>query len=97
METRILVPLDGSRLSEQSLSYAMTLGQRLPAQLVLCGAVSIPSDIREALEKEGLETEPLFEELEIEAGEYLKALAYFSMIALAVGVLVAVAIVMSKQ
>jgi nucleotide-binding universal stress UspA family protein len=76
METRILVPLDGSRLSEQSLPYAMTLGQRLPAELVLFSAVSIPSDVREALEKAGLEPEPLFEELEIEAGEYLEALAH---------------------
>jgi len=75
METRILVPLDGSRLSEQSLPYAMTLGQRLPAELVLFSAVSIPSDVREALEKAALEPEPLFEELEIQAGEYLGALA----------------------
>jgi hypothetical protein len=75
METRILVPLDGSHLSEQSLPYAMTLGQRLPAELVLFSAVSMPSDVREALEKAGLEPEPLFEELEIEAGEYLRALA----------------------
>ena len=28
METRILVPLDGSRLAEQALSCAMTLGTR---------------------------------------------------------------------
>jgi nucleotide-binding universal stress UspA family protein len=76
METRILVPLDGSRLSEQSLPYAVTLGQRLPAQLILFSAVSIPSDVREALEKADLEPEPLFEELEIEAGEYLEALAH---------------------
>ena len=76
METRILVPLDGSRLSEQSLPYAMTLGQRLPAELVLFSAISIPSDVREALEKAGLEPEPLFEELEIGAGEYLEALAH---------------------
>ena len=76
METKILVPLDGSPLSEQSLSYATTLGQRLPAELVLFSAVSIPSDVREALEKAGMEAEPLFEELEIGAGEYLKALAY---------------------
>ena len=51
METKILVPLDGSRLSEQSLPYAMTLGQRLPAELVLLSAVSIPSDTLESLEK----------------------------------------------
>ena len=76
MENRILVPLDGSRLSEQSLPYAMTLGQKLPAELVLFSAVSIPSDVREVLEKAGLGPEPLFEELEIQAGEYLEALAH---------------------
>jgi nucleotide-binding universal stress UspA family protein len=76
METKILVPLDGSHLSEQSLPYAMTLGQRLPAELVLLSAVSIPSDTLESLEKAGLEPEPLFEELEIKAGEYLEALAH---------------------
>ena len=32
--TRILIPLDGSRLAEQALSYAMTLRQGLPAELV---------------------------------------------------------------
>jgi nucleotide-binding universal stress UspA family protein len=53
----------------------MTLGQKLPAELVLLSAVSIPSDVREALEKAGLEPEPLFEDLEIEADEYLRALA----------------------
>jgi nucleotide-binding universal stress UspA family protein len=76
METKILVPLDGSHLSEQSLPYAMTLGQRLSAELVLLSAVSIPSDTLESLEKAGLEPEPLFEELEIKAGEYLEALAH---------------------
>jgi nucleotide-binding universal stress UspA family protein len=75
METKILLPLDGSRLSEQSLPYGMTLGQRLPAELVLLSAVSIPSDVQEALEKAGLKPEPLFEELEIRADEYLRALA----------------------
>ena len=54
METRILVPLDGSRLAEQSLPYAMTLGRSLPAELVLLCAVSVPSDVQEALEKAGL-------------------------------------------
>jgi nucleotide-binding universal stress UspA family protein len=76
METRILVPLDGSRLSEQSLPYAMTLSQRLPAELVLFSAVAIPSDVLEALAKAALAPEPLFEELEIEAGEYLEAVTH---------------------
>jgi nucleotide-binding universal stress UspA family protein len=76
METRILVPLDGSRLAEQSLPYAMTLGRRLPAELVLFCAVSIPSDVQESLEKAGLRPDPLFEQLEIEASEYLEAMSH---------------------
>jgi nucleotide-binding universal stress UspA family protein len=75
METKIIVPLDGSPLSEQSLPYVTTLGQRLPAELVLFSAVAIPSDVLEALAKAGLGSEPLFEELEIEAGEYLEAVS----------------------
>jgi nucleotide-binding universal stress UspA family protein len=76
METKILVPLDGSSLSEQSLPYATTLGQRLPAELVLFSAVAIPSDVLESLAKVGLGSEPLFEELEIEAGEYLETVTH---------------------
>jgi nucleotide-binding universal stress UspA family protein len=76
METRILVPLDGSRLAEQSLPYAMTLGRSLPAELVLLCAVSVPSDVQEALEKAGLTPDPLLEELEIEACEYLEAMSH---------------------
>jgi nucleotide-binding universal stress UspA family protein len=76
METRILVPLDGSRLAEQSLPYAMTLGQSLPAEIVLLCAVSVPSDVQEALEKAGLTPDPLMEELEIEACEYLEAMSH---------------------
>jgi nucleotide-binding universal stress UspA family protein len=76
METRILVPLDGSRLAEQALPYAMTLGKRLPAELVLFCAISIPSDVQEALDKAGLRPDPLYEQLEIEASEYLEALSH---------------------
>jgi nucleotide-binding universal stress UspA family protein len=74
MQSRILVPLDGSRLSEQSLPYAMTLGQSLPAELILLCAVSIPRDVEQALEKAGLAPGPLFEQLEIEASQYLEAM-----------------------
>jgi nucleotide-binding universal stress UspA family protein len=67
METRILVPLDGSRLAEQALSCAMTLGRGLPAELVLFRAVSIPSDVQEALDKADLKPGPLMEQLETDA------------------------------
>jgi nucleotide-binding universal stress UspA family protein len=76
METRILVPLDGSRLAEQSLPYAMTLGRKLPAELVLLCAVSVPPDVQESLQKASLKPDALFEELEIEASEYLEAMSH---------------------
>ena len=76
METRILVPLDGSRLAEQALSCAMTLGRGLPAELVLFRAVSIPSDVQEALDKAGLKPDPLVEKLKTEASEYLEAMSH---------------------
>jgi nucleotide-binding universal stress UspA family protein len=76
MGARILVPLDGSRLAEQSLPCAMTLGRSLSAELVLLCAVSVPSDVQEALEKAGLTPDPLIEELEIEASEYLEAMSH---------------------
>jgi nucleotide-binding universal stress UspA family protein len=76
METRILVPLDGSRLAEQALSCAMTLGRGLQAKLVLFRAVSIPSDVKEALDRADLEAGPLMERLEIDANEYLEAMSH---------------------
>ena len=76
METRILVPLDGSRLAEQALSYAMTLGRGLPAELVLFRAVSIPSDVQEALDRAGLKPGPLMKRLETDANEYLEAMSH---------------------
>ena len=76
METRILVPLDGSRLAEQALSCAMTLGRGLQAELVLFRAVSIPSDVQEALDGAGLKPGPLIEQLETEANEYLEAMSH---------------------
>jgi nucleotide-binding universal stress UspA family protein len=76
METRILVPLDGSRLAEQALSCALTLGRGLPAELVLFRAVSIPSDVQEALDKADLKATPLMERLETDANEYLDAMSH---------------------
>jgi nucleotide-binding universal stress UspA family protein len=76
VETRILVPLDGSRLAEQALSCAMTLGRALSAELVLFRAISIPSDVQEALDKAGLRPDPLLERLETEADEYLEAMSH---------------------
>ena len=75
METRILVPLDGSRLAEQALSFAMMLGRDLPAELVLFRAISIPPDVQEALDKADLKPDPLLERLESEANEYLEAMS----------------------
>ncbi len=76
METRILVPLDGSHLAEQALPCAMTLGRGLPAELILFRAVSIPSDAQDALDKAGLKAAPLLEQLEIEANQYLRAMSH---------------------
>jgi nucleotide-binding universal stress UspA family protein len=76
MATRILVPLDGSRLAEQALPCAMTLGRGLPAELVLFRAVSIPPDVQEALDKAGLKPDPLLGHLETDADEYLEAMPY---------------------
>jgi nucleotide-binding universal stress UspA family protein len=70
---RILVPLDGSRLAEKALCCAIALGTELQAKLVLFRAVSVPSDVRKALDRAGLETGVLIEHLEIEAVDYLKS------------------------
>ena len=78
MQTRILVPLDGSRLAEQALSYAMTLARGLPAELVLFRAISIPSDVQDALDKAALKPGSLLARLETDASEYLAAIAHFA-------------------
>lgn len=72
--TRILVPLDGSSLAEKALCCAMTLGTQLPSEVVLFRAISIPSDVRMALDRAGLESGVLFENLEMEASEYLESI-----------------------
>lgn len=76
MATSILVPLDGSRLAEQALSCAITLGRGLSAELVLFRAISIPFDVQEALEKADLKPDPFIERLETEADEYLQAVSH---------------------
>ena len=75
METRILVPLDGSPLAEQALSCAVTLGRGLPAQLVLFRAVSIPSDARKRLDDAVLEKGDLMARFDAEADDYLRGVA----------------------
>jgi nucleotide-binding universal stress UspA family protein len=74
MQTRILVPLDGSRLAEQALPCAMTLGRGLSAQLILFRAVSIPSEVQDALDKARMKAAPLLERLEADANVYLEAM-----------------------
>jgi len=76
METRILVPLDGSRLAEQALSCAMTLGRGLPAELVLFRAVSIPSDVQAVLAFADMQADALLDQFEIEANDYLRGTAH---------------------
>ena len=72
METRILVPLDGSPLAEQALSCAVTLGRGLRAELVLFRAESVPWRYREsAAVKDG----NLLEQIEVEANQYLQGVA----------------------
>lgn len=69
--TQILVPLDGSPLSEQVLPCAMALGRGLEAELLLFGAVSIPPETEDILAKAGVKAESLLEELKTEANDHL--------------------------
>lgn len=70
--TQILVPLDGSPLAEQVLPCAMTLSRGLESELVLFGAVSIPSDTEEILARAGVKADAMLEELKTEANEHLR-------------------------
>jgi nucleotide-binding universal stress UspA family protein len=70
--TQILVPLDGSPLAQQVLPCAMALSQGLGSELILFGAVSIPSDTQEILDKAGVKSDALLEELKAEADEHLR-------------------------
>ena len=69
--TQILVPLDGSPLAEQVLPCAMALSRGLEAELTLLGAVSIPPDTEEILNRAGVKADALLEELRVEADEHL--------------------------
>jgi nucleotide-binding universal stress UspA family protein len=50
----------------------MALSQRLQAELVLFGAVSIPADTREILDKAGVKADALLEQLKAEANQHLR-------------------------
>lgn len=76
MDTRILVPLDGSRLAEQALPCAMRLGQELPADLVLFRAVSIPPSTRQVLDGADPQGSAVVGELLARANDYLQGMAH---------------------
>jgi len=44
-KTRILVPLDGSKLAEDALGEALILGKALKAEITLLHVVQIPEDV----------------------------------------------------
>jgi nucleotide-binding universal stress UspA family protein len=69
--TQILVPLDGSLLAEQVLPCAIALSQGLGSELVLFGAVSLPCDTEVILDRAGVKSDALLEELKAEADEHL--------------------------
>lgn len=73
MTDRILVPLDGSSLSEKALPYARSLARILPAELALVRAIAIPRDAHPLFGKQ--ETTTLLGQLEAEAGRYLDGVA----------------------
>jgi nucleotide-binding universal stress UspA family protein len=72
MATQILVPLDGSPLAEQAIPCAMALSRGLAAELVLFGAVSIPPDTKEILDRAGVRADALLEQLKAEAEAHLR-------------------------
>jgi nucleotide-binding universal stress UspA family protein len=75
METRILVPLDGSPLAEQALTCAATVGRWLSAELVLMRAISVPQAGDKDVENAAAEGGELLRRLDTEAGEYLQGVA----------------------
>jgi len=75
MASKVLVPLDGSELAEQALPCAVMLARGLPAELVLLRAVSLPPDVREFLDNAALKSGERLEQLQAEAGEYLRQVA----------------------
>jgi nucleotide-binding universal stress UspA family protein len=74
METRILVPLDGSSLAEQALSCAIMLARGLPAEVVLFRAIWIAPDVLEMLDGSTVQLNAILTQLEAEANDYLAAL-----------------------
>jgi len=74
MATQILVPLDGSSLAEQALPCAVTLAQKLPAELVLFRAIWVPADIVEMLDESSVQLNAMVAQLETEANDYLGGL-----------------------
>lgn len=75
MNAQIVIPLDGSPLAEQALPCAVTLGQGLPATLVLLHVVSIPSLTEEILHETELNLANLIEQLDERANDYLRSVA----------------------
>jgi nucleotide-binding universal stress UspA family protein len=73
MATRILVPLDGSRLAEQAIPCAIRLGQALAAELVLLHAVSTPPDSQKDLEGLGSAARARVDDLVTSADAYLQS------------------------
>jgi nucleotide-binding universal stress UspA family protein len=74
MPTRILVPLDGSSLAEQALSYAVTLARGLPAELDLLRAIWILPDFLQIMDDYTVKLNEIMAQLEAEANDYLAAL-----------------------
>jgi nucleotide-binding universal stress UspA family protein len=73
--SRILVPLDGSRLAEQGLRCAAMMARGTGAEILLFQAVAIPADVHERLAVAGEDPETLLAQLASEAGGYLRELA----------------------
>ena len=76
MTSKILVPLDGSTLAELALSCAALLAGGLPAVLVVLRAVSLPSDIKEVLDRVDLPADARTAPLASAAHDYLKQIAH---------------------
>lgn len=76
MTSKILVPLDGSALAEQALSCAVMLAGGLPAELVFFRAVSVPSEVKEVLDRVDLPADARAAPLAADAHEYLKQVAH---------------------
>jgi nucleotide-binding universal stress UspA family protein len=75
MESRLLVPLDGSSLAEQALSCAVMLGKELPAELVLLRAVHLPGEAQKYLGEATEDQSKLVEQFDAEADDYLRKTA----------------------